>query len=379
MSNPKSECDARTNLQQKTFFSIRIYEVLIISAFFIFIYCIYHTGIVLWILSFSTIYMAYCNLVASNTENLPVDDKAVFITGCDSGFGLDIAKQLLAKEFIVFAGCLNTESDGAKELRDTGCSHLHIMKLDVTDEDSIKQCADIVQEICDNSGLWALVNNAGIDRFGNVEFTTMDMYKKVMDVNYFGTVRMTKSFLPFIRKAKGRILNVSSCGGRFATPNRAAYCPSKFAVEAFSDILRLETQCFGIRVCIIEPCHYGGATKILEAQKVFLDASLDQMWEFAPDDVRQAYGKNYLYHLRTFVDDGVQSSHTNTRPIVEAMYHAILSPSPKFRYLIGGGKSFIDINTVFTYMASVVPEAVMDFILRKCHLSGFPVQQRLEK
>ena len=84
MSNPSNKVPTMTTLEQKTFFHVRMYEILFISAFFCFIFSLYHNVIVLWIVLFGSLYMAYRKLM-SNTENLPVDQKAVFITGCDSG------------------------------------------------------------------------------------------------------------------------------------------------------------------------------------------------------------------------------------------------------------------------------------------------------
>lgn len=360
---------------------VLMYEILFIAAAFCFIYTLYQNGIILQIVCFVTIYIAYRNIVSLNSKILPVNEKAVFVTGCDSGFGFELAKYLLEQNYQVFAGCLDPYSSKALELPEYCARHsqLHVLKLDVCDKESVRQCAGIIREFCCEKGLWALVNNAGIDRFGGVEFATMEMFEKVMDVNYFGIVRTTKELLPLIRMAKGRIVNVTSMQGRVSIPYRTAYCPSKFAIESFSDILRLELQPFGVKVCIIEPGHFGGATKILDSQNNFLQNSLELMWESASEDVRMTYGREYLNHLRNFVKEGVQTSSTNIRPVVEAMYHAIQSSTPKYRYLIGGGYHFFDINTILVHAASFLPEAVMDYILQKLYLSNWPIPQSLRQ
>ncbi|NWX86811.1 BDH protein, partial [Nothoprocta ornata] len=108
-------------------------------------------------------------------------------------------------------------------------------------------------------GLWGLVNNAGISTFGEVEFTSLDKYKEVAEINLWGTVRVTKAFLPLIRRAKGRVVNVASMLGRMASPSRSCYCISKFGVEAFSDCLRQEMYRWGVRVILIEPSNFVAA------------------------------------------------------------------------------------------------------------------------
>ncbi|XP_026542982.1 D-beta-hydroxybutyrate dehydrogenase, mitochondrial-like isoform X2 [Notechis scutatus] len=139
---------------------------------------------------------------------LPAEGKAVLITGCDKGFGHALASHLHAKGFTVFAGCLLLDQggDGAQELCRLGSGRMHVLQLDVRCEQQVARALRYVEVQLEDParGLWGLVNNAGIASFGDVEFTSMEKYQRVADINLWGTLRVTKAFLPLIRRARGR-------------------------------------------------------------------------------------------------------------------------------------------------------------------------------
>jgi len=114
-----------------------------------------------------------------------------------------------------------------------------------------------VKQVTNNTGLYAVVNNAGLNFLGDIELTTMAQFKKVSDINMLGPVHITKAFLPQLRQQKGRIINVTSVKGRLALPYNSAYTMTKFGLEAFSTILRMEVAKWGIKVSIIEPSNFG--------------------------------------------------------------------------------------------------------------------------
>ncbi|KFV88566.1 hypothetical protein N308_11763, partial [Struthio camelus australis] len=186
--------------------------------------------------------------------------KAVLITGCDKGFGHALAKRLHAKGFTVFAGCLlaDEKGDGARELKSMESDRMKVLQINVCSDQEVAQAVDFVKRNLKEpeKGLWGLVNNAGVSTFGEVEFTSLDKYKEVAEINLWGTVRVTKAFLPLIRRAKGRVVNVASMLGRMVSPSRSCYCVSKFGVEAFSDCLRQEMYRWGVRVILIEPSNF---------------------------------------------------------------------------------------------------------------------------
>ena len=139
------------------------------------------------------------------------------------------------------------------------------------------------------SGLWAVVNNAGIGYPAPTEWVTVEEMKRTVDVNLWGTVSVTKAFLPLLKRTKGRIVNVGSIAGRLAIMHAAAYSISKFGVEAFSDALRNEMKHFGVTVHIIEPGRF--KTNITSAEKNC--QHLERLWENLDTDTRESYGKEY--------------------------------------------------------------------------------------
>uniref|UniRef100_A0A7N4NXE9 D-beta-hydroxybutyrate dehydrogenase, mitochondrial n=1 Tax=Sarcophilus harrisii TaxID=9305 RepID=A0A7N4NXE9_SARHA len=134
-------------------------------------------------------------------------NKAVLVTGCDSGFGLSIAKHLHALGFTVFAGCLLKDKgkEGSQELDAMNCDRMKTIQLDVCKCAEVNKAIETIQNHLKepSKGLWGLVNNAGVSTFGEVEFTSLETYKEVAEVNLWGTIRTTKASLPLLRRAKG--------------------------------------------------------------------------------------------------------------------------------------------------------------------------------
>jgi len=173
--------------------------------------------------------------------------KVILITGASSGMGKVFARDL-AKEGHLVYGAARRE-DMLADLHQYGVKTL---PLDVTNDESMQHC---VSEILQKEGrIDVLVNNAGYGSYGTIEDVTMEEAKRQLEVNVFGLARMTQLVLPAMRKQKsGRIINISSIGGKIATPFGAWYHASKFAVEGMSDSLRTEVAPFGIDVVVVEP------------------------------------------------------------------------------------------------------------------------------
>ncbi|NXI93212.1 RDH16 dehydrogenase, partial [Psophia crepitans] len=165
-----------------------------------------------------------------------LSEKYVLITGCDSGFGNLLARQLDARGLRVLAACL-TET-GAAQLRAAASPRLQTVLLDVASSQSIAAAAAWVRERVGDRGLWGLVNNAGIaNPCAPNEWLSKDDFVKVLNVNLVGLIEVTLSLLPLVRQARGRVVNVASVMGRISLFG-GGYCISKFGVEAFSDSLR---------------------------------------------------------------------------------------------------------------------------------------------
>ena len=171
----------------------------------------------------------------------------VLITGCSSGIGRAAALSLHNAGFTVYATARRTET--LTDLSDRG---LRTLALDVTDEQSMTTAVATVE--ADAGPVAVLINNAGYGLYGPVEQLPMAEIRRQFETNFFGLVRLTQLVLPGMRRrGRGRILNVSSMGGRITLPGGAFYHASKYAVEALSDALRMEVAQFGIDVVLIEP------------------------------------------------------------------------------------------------------------------------------
>ena len=171
----------------------------------------------------------------------------VLITGCSSGIGRAAALSLHAAGCTVYATARRTGT--LTGLSDRG---LRTLALDVTDEESMTTAVAAVE--ADAGAVRVLINNAGYGLYGPVEQLPMAEIRRQFETNFFGLVRLTQLVLPGMRRqGRGRILNVSSMGGRITLPGGAFYHASKYAVEALSDALRMEVAQFGIDVVLIEP------------------------------------------------------------------------------------------------------------------------------
>jgi NAD(P)-dependent dehydrogenase (short-subunit alcohol dehydrogenase family) len=173
---------------------------------------------------------------------------AVFVTGASGGIGFATSRALAERGFRVFGSHLPAED--AEPLRGIGVSPL---ALDVTDVSSVEAARDRIAAALGDVPLVGLVNNAGIADGGPIEMADLDAVRRMLEVNVFGLFAVTKAFLPALRAARGRVVNVSSVSGQFAAPFLGAYCACKFALEAFSDSLRREMLPFGVDVIVVRP------------------------------------------------------------------------------------------------------------------------------
>ncbi|KAM7080017.1 retinol dehydrogenase 16-like [Ciconia maguari] len=258
-----------------------------------------------------------------------LSEKYVLITGCDSGFGNLLARQLDARGLRVLAACL-TET-GAARLRAAASPQLQTVLLDVTSSQSIAAATAWVRERVGDRGLWGLVNNAGtaVPTAPN-EWLTKDDFVKVLDINLVGLIEVTLSLLPLVRQAQGRVVNVASVMGRLAFFG-GGYCISKFGVEAFSDTLRREMRPFGVRVSIIEPGSF--RTGMIDPATVV--KGFRHIWDQLPAETQAAYGHHYLetYAKSTVLLHRLSSSRLSH--VTGVIEHALLARFPRSRYAAG--------------------------------------------
>ncbi|NXW25479.1 RDH16 dehydrogenase, partial [Circaetus pectoralis] len=256
-----------------------------------------------------------------------LSEKYVLITGCDSGFGNLLARQLDARGLRVLAACLT--GTGAAQLRAAASPRLQTVLLDVTSSQSIAAATAWVRERVGDRGLWGLVNNAGIAiPTAPNEWLTKDDFVKVLDVNLIGLIEVTLSLLPLVRQARGRVVNVASMMGRVSFFG-GGYCISKHGVEAFSDSLRHEMRPFGVQVSIMKPGGFWtGMTDPAMVVKVF---------EQLPAETQAAYGHHYLVTCEYIPVSVLLHRLSSSCPsrVTSVMAHALLARFPHSRYAAG--------------------------------------------
>jgi len=249
---------------------------------------------------------------------------AVVVTGASSGIGEACMRRLAREGFHVFAGVRKPE-DGERLQREIpGVTPLI---LDVTDAGSIAAAAQTVQEATRGRGLAGLVNNAGVAVPAPVEHQPIEDFRRQIEVNLIGQVAVTQAFLPQLRAGRGRIVNMSSIGGKVAVPLLAAYAASKFGLEGFSDSLRRELRPWGIHVAVIEPGTI--ATPIWDKGI----SSGDALEASMSDDAKRDYGP-LIATVRTASEQGAR---TGLPPdaVAKEVAHALTARRPKTRYLVG--------------------------------------------
>ncbi|XP_038608571.1 retinol dehydrogenase 7-like [Tachyglossus aculeatus] len=291
-------------------------------------------------------------------------DRFVFITGCDSGFGHQLATQLDRRGLRVLAACLTER--GAEQLRRKASGRLQTVLLDVTRPESVRAAAQWAREAVGERGLWGLVNNAGI-AFPMVpnEWLTKEDFTKVLDVNLLGLIDVTLTLLPLVKRARGRIVNVASVMGRLSVFG-GGYCISKFGVEAFSDSLRRELFHFGVKVAIIEPGNF--RTQILAPEN--MRALVAATWSRAPPGARESYGDVYLDSYCRGLERLISEAKTDLSPVYGCMTHALTAVHPRTRYAPGRDAQFIYLPL------SYLPTSLSDFLLRSFLSSVPPARAR---
>ncbi|MGA8746327.1 MAG: SDR family oxidoreductase [Solirubrobacterales bacterium] len=248
----------------------------------------------------------------------------VLISGASTGIGRACAEHLDSLGFTVFAG-VRKQSD-ADSLLGAGSGRARPLMLDVTDSESIAAAMRTVDE-ASPAGLAGLLNNAGISVGGPLEFVPIDDWRRQLEVNFLGQVALTQAALPALRRARGRIVNMTSIGGRLASPFLGPYNASKYALEAVTDALRLELRQFGIEVAAVEPGAV--ATPIWEKGR----ASAEQATTNMPAEALQLYSAG-VAAISKFIALGER---TGIPPleVARVVEHALTASRPKPRYVVG--------------------------------------------
>lgn len=254
--------------------------------------------------------------------------KSVLITGCSSGIGLAAAHALKQQGYRVLAAC--RKSEDVARMNEAGFTGV---SLDLDDAQSVRQAAQTVIGLTGNR-LYGLFNNAGFGLYGPLETISREALEKQFSANFFGAHQLTMLLLPaMMPHGEGRIVMTSSVMGLISTPGRGAYAASKYALEAWSDALRMELHKTGVEVSLIEP---------------------------GPIRTRFTENVNQTQQDHPVENPGIAARFTlGPEAVVEKVCHAFNSPRPRMRYPV----------TLVTWAICVfkrlLPGRVMDKILRR--------------
>jgi NAD(P)-dependent dehydrogenase (short-subunit alcohol dehydrogenase family) len=262
----------------------------------------------------------------------------VLITGASSGIGEATALHLKELGFDP-VGAVRKDAD-AQRLESKG---LRTVKLDVTDVDSIAAA----RASLGGGPLAGLVNNAGVAVAAPLEFLPVDQLRRQLEINLIGQIAVTQQFLPALRAARGRIVNVSSIGGRLALPLVGAYAASKFALEGISDSLRRELVPHGVDVILIEP----GGVKTPIWRKG--NETADEIQAGLPPEAEQLYGP-MVEALRRESNRIAEQSGIEPREVALVIGKALSTDKPRTRYLVGRDAK------MRARVAKVMPDRMMD-------------------
>uniref|UniRef100_A0A8C5PDT7 11-beta-hydroxysteroid dehydrogenase type 2 n=1 Tax=Leptobrachium leishanense TaxID=445787 RepID=A0A8C5PDT7_9ANUR len=309
--------------------------------------------------------------IASPRKMLPIEGKTVFVTGCDTGFGKATAQTLHSMGFKVIASVLNLESPGAKELQQRCLERLTLIQMDLTKPEDIQKAQQIIRMQTGDTGLWALVNNAGYcAHFGDAELTMESTYRSCMEVNFFGTVKITKDLLPLIRYAKGRIVTICSPAGDFSFPYLAAYGASKAALARVMDIFRHELGPWGVKVSVIQPSSYRTGAHFNPS---YWEHQNQQLIDTMPTALLQEYGEEYIADtLVQFLEFG-KTACLDLSPVTNSIVDAVLSENPKVKYYVG--KSVFLLYVLFTYL----PESLTSHQIKSIFLKHRSLPRALKQ
>jgi NAD(P)-dependent dehydrogenase (short-subunit alcohol dehydrogenase family) len=287
----------------------------------------------------------------------PEIQEIVIITGASSGIGAATARELARRGFHVLAGVRRDQD--ADAIRGPGIEPLII---DITNPDHIRALATRVHEDPQSRAVRALVNNAGIGVNAPVEVFAIDEWRRLFEVNFFGHIAVTQALLPALIRSKGRVINISSVGGKVAMATYGPYASAKFALEAVSDSLRREIAPFGVEVVVVEP----GAVKTKIAGRAI--AKAHEVASNMTPEQSQRYGglvQAITAQAASETDRGMSADGA-----AKVIATAVTAHKPRTRYTVGRGAA------MGTLMARILPDRILDRVLATVLRPYFPKESK---
>ena len=252
--------------------------------------------------------------------------KLIVVTGASTGMGASVARELARQGFHVLAG-VRRDRD-ADAIRSAG---IEPVILDITEPEHVEALAARVAD--DPRALHALVNNAGIQVNAPVEALPMAQWRWVFEVNLFGHIAVTQALLPALLRSRGRVINISSIGGKAAMPTYGAYAGAKFALEAVSDSLRREVAPLGVQVVVVEP---GGVRTEMAARGI---ATANHLAAGMTPEQDERYG-GLVQAINTLMASGTASGLT-ADAAARVIAKSVTTRRPRTRYTVGRDAALI--------------------------------------
>ncbi len=284
----------------------------------------------------------------------PETQEIAIITGASSGIGAATARELARRGFHVLAG-VRRDRD-ADAIRGPG---VEPMILDITNPDHIRALATRVHEDPQGRAVRALVNNAGVSLMGPVEAFPIEEWRRLFEVNFFGHIAVIQTVLPDLIRSGGRVVNISSLGGKVALATYAPYASTKFALEAASDALRREIAPSGVKVVVVE---------LAAVQTRIFDRAISTAHALAramTPDQRQRYGG--LMNAVTAQAAAGRDAGVSADAAARVIAGAVTARTPRTRYTVGREAALLPLLTV-------LPDRMLDRILTAALRSYFPKQ-----
>ena len=285
--------------------------------------------------------------------------KYILVTGVSTGIGEGVLKELVDQRFFVF-GTVRKKEDAERLKKELPEEYFTPLLLDVTHERSIDAAVKIVAKKLGKEPLYGLVNNAGILTGGPVAMLTLDQYREVMEVNFFGIIKMIQAFLPLMSGRKnpykpgknsppyphnGKIINISSVLGHYGLPYVSTYAASKYALEGFCDSARRELAQMNIQVVALIP----GAVKTL----IFKKAAKEKDYDYARGTIFEVHGRKLREYLLKLEKNGISPQKVGKKTA------SILNrKKAKPRYVITG-------SPMMEWLwPKYLPDRMLDFVLK---------------
>jgi NAD(P)-dependent dehydrogenase (short-subunit alcohol dehydrogenase family) len=272
---------------------------------------------------------------------------AVLVTGAGSGIGEACIKRLSSMGWRVFAGVFDDAQ--RQHVEQSQLPGVTPIVLDITNATAISAAAQTIGTETGDRGLAGLVNNAGIGVMGPLEFVPIDRLRLQLEVNLIGHVAVTQACLPLLRKATGRIVNISSLAGLMSMPMLGPYSASKYALEAVSDALRQELAPSKVHVACIEPALID--TPILSGSEQAAESALSAM----PREGRELYWPFFERMQRT---SAINAKASPPDVVARAVVHALTASRPKTRYIAGAMRWQF-------FVLSKLPDRLRDWVANK--------------